>query len=443
MNLNKTFGVFLVLGLFVCFLQADGPERAPATAAEMQDAGKDKPKQMDKDKDKDKKKPDSKDPKTPDKKLTEPAQTNVFDQALLPRGETATAFNPHMLGDFAGGYARQTVTLFGTLTTTQTVTTVFGGESEQRPVTHTTTTTTPFNRTATILVPIPFAGAFKVAENASPMPVDRVFTTYNYYDNIQGPGGAPIPGANSQSTTITGAPGLFGAFSTTTTTSAATVAGLPRVTADLNREVFGFEKTFLDGYASIEMRMPLLQQTSPVNGFGANDTGDLTIIAKYAFFLDRATGNVLSGGLAVTAPTGPRIPTIDGNLHSTYLQPWFGYIWNADRFFLHAFHSVVVPTDSRDVTLLFNDVGLNYWLYRNDSNRFLNFIVPLAEVHVTTPLDHRDMNGAFYVPDIVELTGGVHFGLFRNTTLSFGVATPVTGPRVYNIEGFMQLNWRF
>jgi hypothetical protein len=67
----------------------------------------------------------------------------------------------------------------------------------------------------------------------------------------------------------------------------------------------------------------------------------------------------------------------------------------------------------------------------------------MIEAHVTTPLNHRDGAGPIFVPDIVVITGGVHFGLFGNGTLSLGVATPVSGPRPFNVEGFMQLNWRF
>jgi hypothetical protein len=442
MNLNKTLGVFIVFAGLVCLADADGPLLPISTA---QDASKEPPKLPDVDK----KKPDdkNKDKTTPPKDLTGPPKSNIFDQAFTPRAENAQLYFPQMMGDFPGGYARQTITLFGTLTTTQSVTTFVKGENSNGlpfvAVTTTTTTTTPANQTRTILVPTAFAGAFKVAENESPRPTDRVFTTYNYFDNIVGPGGAPIPGINNtQVTTVTGAPGNVPA-PITTTTATTSVSGIPRLTTNLNREVFGFEKTFLDGNASVEVRMPLLQQTSPIDGFGASDAGDVTVIVKYAVINDRQTGNILSGGLAVTAPTGPRIPTIDGTLHSTYLQPWFGYIWNADAFFIHAFHSVVVPTDSRDVTLLFNDVGFNYWLYKNNANRLLNFVVPMAEVHVTTPLNHRDLTSPVYVPDIVALTGGVHVGLFQNTTLSFGAVTPVTGPRVYNVEGFVQLNWRF
>jgi hypothetical protein len=270
--------------------------------------------------------------------------------------------------------------------------------------------------------------------------VDRVFFTWNYFSNIADPQGAPVAPVDANQLAIRPNVGLPG---TTTTQVNTSIPGLPRTTANLHREVLGFEKTFLDGYASIELRLPLIQQSSNIDGFSARNVADLTIVGKYAFLLDRDTGNVFSAGLAVTAPTGPGIDLPEGTLHSTYLQPWVGYIWNSDRFFLQAFHSVVFPTDSRDVTLLFNDVGLNYWLYRGDPNRVFNFVVPMIEAHVTTPLNHRDGAGPIFVPDIVVITGGVHFGLFGNGTLSLGVATPVSGPRPFNVEGFMQLNWRF
>src|SRR5262249_33558307 len=110
---------------------------------------------------------------------------------------------------------------------------------------------------------------------------------------------------------------------------------------------------------------------------------------------------------------------------------------------IQAFHSVVVPTDSRDVTMFFNDIGLNYWLYRNEAERGLRFIVPMAEIHVTTPLNHRGMDGPIFVPDLVVFTGGLHIGIGSNTVMSLGVATPLSGPRVFNTEAFLQLNWRF
>jgi hypothetical protein len=377
-----------------------------------------------------------KDKKAPDQKLTEPPLSDIFSSSLLPRGETATAFNPHMMGDQAGMTAIGSGPVGTQTTTTRTTTTTFDPETERFTTkTITNTTTRLISGPGGVALLNPTTGAFKIAENESPMPVDRVFFTYNNFSDLQ-----PVtatPGVNSSLTNVVGVPG------SNTTTTVSTSIPAQRVSANLSREVFGFEKTFLDGYASIEVRVPLLQQQSNTDGFGINDIGELTILGKYAFFLDRATGNVLSGGLAVTAPTGPGFVTAEGTLHSTLLQPWLGYVWNAERFYVQAFHSVVVPTDSRDVTLLFNDVGIYYWLYRTEPTRFVNSIVPAFEVHVTTPLNHRGADGALLAPDEVDLTGGVHFGLFRNTTLSLGVATPVTGPRVFSVEGFVQLNWRF
>jgi hypothetical protein len=395
---------------------------------------------QEKEKEKEKLKPPDKEKKTPEKKLADPAETDIFAPAPPSSGEVPLGFHPHMLGDFPGSFARQTITIFGVQTTVTTSTTVtkpmfivVNGENVLVPgktITTTKSVTTPIAQTRTVLVPVGALGAFKIAENASPRPVDRVFFTYNFFGDLSGPGS----GANNPINITTGNNNVrVNTF----------IPGTSAVNSNVNREIFGFEKTFLDGFASIEMRLPLLQQNSTLNGFGSNDIGDLTIIGKYAFILDQPTGNVLSAGLAITAPTGHNIATIDGNIHSTLIQPWVGYIWNYNRFFLQAFHSIVVPTDSRDVTLLFNDVGFNYWLYRGEPNRTLSSIVPMIEVHVTNPLNQRGPDSAIYVPDLVVMTGGVHFGFGRNTTLSFGVATPVTGPRIYNVEAFMQFNMRF
>ena len=418
--------VFAVLAFVMCQIGAAQPEPAPAVpefpVAQKDAGGKDQP-------------PDKK--KTPDKKLPDP-ETDLFTRAPTMGSEFPTGFNPHMLGDFGSFFARQTITVTGTQTTTQKVT-VFRGNANGTKTgkTTTVTTTTPVTQTRTILVPIaPSAGAFKIAENASPRPVDRVFGTWNYFGSIHGPSLEPTSSTTSASQTTGG-----GAIATDTSVATA-FPGL-RPTANLHRQVFGFEKTFLDGNASVELRVPFNQFSSNLDGFGGQNVGDLTIIGKYAFLLDNTTGNVFSGGLAVTAPTGPDIETSDGTIHSTLIQPWFGYIVNSQRFFVHAFHSVVVPTDARDVTLLFNDVGINFWLYRGSPDRMLNFVVPMVEAHVTTPLNHRSADGPIFFPDLVVMTGGVHLGLARNATLSLGVATPVTGPRVYDIEAFMQLNWRY
>jgi len=416
----------VVICLF--FIPCDGrAQTRPGLAApvlrdfdEQGGIGKDLPKIFGKDKDK--KKPD--DPKK-DKDIFAPIALET----------TPTYFNPQMMGNWHTIYARQLRHVIGVQTTTITTKTL-----NVPTVVFTNTATANVTQLRSVLVPIASRGAFNIAENESPMPRDRVFTTYNFYDNV----GFPQSGVNGPATTTTSStrqvPGRLGpALETTTVTTF--LPGAPRV--DLHREVIGFEKTFLDGQASISLRAPFVQQSGRDFGINTTDVGDLTIVTKYALFLDRAAGNVLSTGLAVTVPTGRTIPTEFGNIRDVLLQPWFGYIYNVDRFFVQGFHSIVVPTDSRDVTLAFNDLGLNFWLYRADAPRLITAIVPTVEAHVVTPLNHRGLDGAIVVPDTVVFTGGVHVGVGRNALMSFGVAAPVTGPRPFNVEGFVQLNGRF
>jgi hypothetical protein len=62
---------------------------------------------------------------------------------------------------------------------------------------------------------------------------------------------------------------------------------------------------------------------------------------------------------------------------------------------------------------------------------------------VTTPLETFGPGSPIFVPDIVVLTGGVHFGCFSRSTLTLGVATPLTGPRPFDVEAIVQFNVNF
>jgi hypothetical protein len=432
MNAKTIFPALLVVAVLTCPASAT----QSVEIVDLEAAGKEKTPPLEKDK------------LPPDKKFPEkkPLDTSLFNQDAFMGNQFPTGFNPQMMGDFGILFVRQTFTIVGvqTRTTTTSIIQGFMGSPPKPnpPIVTVLTTTIPVTQTRTLLVPFASsAAAFKVAENESPRPTDRVFGIYNYFGGIHGVNnGASVTSASSTPSTTTD---KLTQDVTTVKTDSLSVFPSPSVSARLHRELFGFEKTFLDGRASVEFRLPFLQANSNLEGFGGQHLGDLTIVTKYAFLLDNETGNIASGGFAITTPTGPSVPTFDGALHSTLLQPWFGYIRNFDAFYIQGFHSIVVPTDPRDVTMLFTDIGVNYWLYRGAPNQFLNSIVPLAEVHVTTPLNHRNTDGPIFVPDQVVFTGGVHFGLGRNTTLSFGVATPVTGPRPFNVEAFGQLNWRY
>jgi hypothetical protein len=272
--------------------------------------------------------------------------------------------------------------------------------------------TLPGGATRVIRVPIASAGAFKIADNESPRPQDRAFVTYNYFDNLSRSLNSPE---------------------------------IPRI--DLHREVIGFEKTFLDGDASIGLRLPFIEMTG---GSGIEDSqiGDLSVVLKYAFINDRSnlgTGNVLSGGLVVTAPTGKDFIACTGDrIHPTLLQPYVGYIWGMDNFFIHGFTSVEVPTDWRDVVLLSNDIGVGYWLRRDARDQLVSGIVPTFEAHVNNPLNHRGAgNNPVGVPDDVNLTTGVRFLFAGGSSLGAAIAVPVAGPKPYDLEAIVQFNFRF
>jgi hypothetical protein len=402
------------------------------------------------------------------------ADQNQANAPEAPGGqeEAPTGANPHMIGDLPGVFTLRTVAVpaVRTITTTRTVTqttlanvpsfipstqtrivtvpinsqlveipipvTVLTPTTVQVPVT--TTTQVPFRRQVpvtvleTVRVVVPFAGGFKVAENESPDPGDRVFLTYNFYSDVTGPSTpASLAHVDTMATTIGGNPATVSTF----------VPGVPPPAVDVHRENVGFEKSFLGGAGSFGLRLPVLEQEG-ADGIGSDGFGDLTALLKFAL-LRGGPGNVLSAGLAVTAPTGRGIPTLAGELHPTILQPFVGYLWSPGRFYVEGFSSIAVPTDSRDVTLLFNDIGIGYALYRGPAGQLISAVGPTVEAHVSTPLNNRGAGALVTLPDLVVLTEGVHFDLYGMSRLTLGVAEPVTGPRVFDVEAIVQFNWLF
>jgi hypothetical protein len=333
----------------------------------------------------------------------------AFAQAPAAGGEGGMSFNPAMFGDLgvSGSYRviipGSTTVIPGT-TTIVLVPTPPSGTLVPQPVTTPSTVISTPSRV--ISVPIVGHAAFKIADNESPRPTDRVFFTYNYYNAVQS----------------------------------------PDTSFNLHREMMGFEKTFLDGNASFGMRLPFQQIsdfTGPV-GITNNAIGDLTMILKYAVINDRDTGSVLSGGLALTAPTSQETVFLpDGSqLRSVLFQPYLGWITNRGAFFAQGFHSVVVPSSGQDVTSLNNDVGIGYWMYRGP-DRVVRAIVPTIEGHLFTPLNHRNNTEPISAFDIFTVTTGVNFVLARNSTLGVAVAVPVTGPTPNRVEAIVSFNYRF
>jgi hypothetical protein len=260
-----------------------------------------------------------------------------------------------------------------------------------------------------VVAPLPLRTGFKISENESARPVDRVFFDYNYYSNVD---------------RVISGPGVG--------------------QANFQREMLGFEKTFAGGDASFGMRLPF-RQLNGDQGVEDRHLDDVSLIFKYALVNDRTTGNVFSAGMVLTLPTGDALQ-IDGesSINSTVFQPYVGYIYHMGDFYLQGFTAFAVPTDARDVTLFFNSVSLGYHLYRrNGPESWLTGIIPVAELHLNTPLNHRGLESTpIGFSDSLNFTGGAYFQ-FRRATLGLAVCTPLTGPRPYDYEVATNLSFRF
>jgi hypothetical protein len=266
------------------------------------------------------------------------------------------------------------------------------------------------------------AVGLKISDNQSPAPQDRVFYSFNYFDNLNASVDKHI--------------------------------GSPVQNLQVYHELFGIEKTFWDGQGSFGFRIPLntisLKSTANVAGLGGTSTatGDLSIFMKYVLYRNDR-GGLITTGIQVTPPTGPG--AFGGNKYYSYfrdtqIQPFIGYIFSKNRFFLQGFSSINVPTDSRDATLLFTDVAIGYYAYRpTDLNRLVSAIVPTAEAHLTTPLNHRGFNpnDIASMPDILNMTVGTNLELRRRAVITAAYVTPVTGPKPFNAELVLLLNIRF
>lgn len=266
----------------------------------------------------------------------------------------------------------------------------------------------------------PTVRIMKMSENQSPRPQDRFFYDFNYYNNVNA------------------ASNLYNRS--------------PIKNMEVFRHMFGFEKTFDEGRGSFGMRLPIdtLTADGTVRGVQtptSTATGNLNLFAKYILKENKQTGSLVSVGLALSPPTAPGrfagAPYVFG-LNNTSFQPFVGYIWNKGDFYIQGFSAFAFTSSARDVTLMFNDIGIGYFAYRaSDPNRFLTAVVPTFEAHVNSPFTHRDWKNRYDIAgsaDVVNLTYGLNFQLQRSAIFSTALVTPVTGPRPFNAELAVFLN---
>ena len=321
--------------------------------------------------------------------------SSIFNQMPQTAGSAQSSYNPSIMGDLSNGnnlLFRQLLLNRG-----------FGGGVGAGGG-------GGANTFATNRIPIISRGAFKVAENESPVPdCNRAYVTYDFFYDLN--------------------PGQTG-------------IGIPR--QNLHRETFGWEYGFgQDCDFSVGIRLPYLQ---PEGGaLGPTALGDLSFLTKYAIFNNRDTGNAISVGLMVTAPTATAV--VEGpngeKIHPTLLQPFIGYRFVPGDFIVQGFLSTSIPTDDNEGILLFNDVQFGY-MYHRDVGSFVTLVMPVFEVHVNTGLNHptgTTVPGGF--SDSVIFTHGVQLYSEGGSSSQLGLAYPLTGPRPFDLQVLVQWNFRF
>ncbi len=260
----------------------------------------------------------------------------------------------------------------------------------------------------------------KISDNQSPLPQDRVFYSFNYFDNVNAVINQRLGGNISN--------------------------------VNVYHNLFGIEKTFFGGDSSLGIRVPLdhITYDTTYHGFGNQGTAldDLSVFWKQVLLRNTETGSARSGGLDVRAPSGPGAfagSPLFKTANPAVIQPFLGYFLSRDRWFFQGFSSIAVPTSVHSSsTLIFNDLCLGYYLYRApEPERWISAIIPVLETHVNTPVGYvgYNVNDPRGVPNVVDMTFGTHLQFGSRSLLTLAYVDPVTGPRPFNGEFALFFNY--
>ncbi len=302
----------------------------------------------------------------------------------------------------------------------------------------------PLNATITIGTPtagqpkgvldLPLAGGSRRFKNehARALPTDRVFGTYHHFHNAL--------------------------------EASALTPGFRSTDANVDRFTLGFEKTFAEGNASVELRLPMsvpVSLSSPDALYRTDTVGDLVVTLKGLLYSDESQAFAL--GLAINTPTGNDLNvslpnsgaggtnlTLDNN--ALHLIPFLAYqAAPTDDFFFNGFLQFDSPTNSNsaqvrnnaavdnlkitDQTLMYVDTSFGYWLFRDPEAEFLTGLAGLLELHYTTALTSADVaadrnNVVTFGSnagslDAINMTFALHTEIARNTIIRAGYVTPL------------------
>ena len=279
----------------------------------------------------------------------------------------------------------------------------------------------------------------KVSENNHPLPRDRVFYTFNSFDD-----------ALKFNSSFDG--GLLQASQAQT----------------LMRHTVGVEKTFMDGDSSIEFRLPFYDGTTYSRSVGPDSmsydggtVGNLLITTKTIIY--ETDSFLTSAGLGVNTPTGDdakirvnsTVAKIDNS--AVYLSPFVGSLWRpSDEWFVMTFSQIQASLNGDPVLLrdgLFQlseraatiqapaalsfDLQIGRWLFRDRVDAIVQGMALVGEVHQFTALQDTD---GIPVPGATDIGVRAADERLHLTTLTFGVHSLLPGNSTLRVAGVVPMD---
>jgi hypothetical protein len=251
--------------------------------------------------------------------------------------------------------------------------------------------------------------------------------------------------------------------------------------SNIDRYIVGIEHMYLDDLASVEVRMPFASSFDFAGGVFAVDggnVGNLQVVLKYLLHSDDISA--LGAGLAMDIPTGSDVAVVtDGQPleienDAWHLMPYLGLALSDDVVFVQFFSQLDFAASGNDVrapvfggevpqftdqNLLFLDLSVGHWLYRDPDAFALTGLAGIAELHYTTSIQDADqvivprqnarpavIGNTFNRFDVLNLTAGFDAEIANTTSLRVAAALPLEGDldeRFFDAELQVQINRRY
>jgi hypothetical protein len=277
-------------------------------------------------------------------------------------------------------------------------------------------------------------GRIRLSENNSAMPQDRIYFDYSFFHNV------PLSSGG----------------------------------VEVHRFAPGAEKTFFNGMASVELRVPTGISIS--SDVVADAPADVTqgefgnIVVSSKVLLAEMENVAFAAGCGIALPTADDliVTDADGSLlllvdnEAVHLLPYLAFLYapNNSPFFGHAFLTLDLDMGGNpafadpdgngfrqagilnDQNLISTHLALGSWIYQNSSQASrLQGIALSGEIHTTNALNDADSiplgSGTLGDPNanlsLVNATFGAHAQVCQ-TTFTAGYCTPLSSDRVFDGE---------